>query len=130
MQEQATVIREMKTLDLNAAVKIGKDELKVSASEIRDGIKATINYPTSKALVALKEEEVIGFATVWWEAQSCKIGYIAVKGSEQNKGAGTTLINHIEALCRKKKLKMLHTSTQPDNKKAINFYKYNKFRRT
>ena len=124
------VIREMKNKDFNKVTNIGKAELKSSAKEIRDGISATTDYPTAKAFVALKGGTIIGFVTVWWEAQACKIGYIAVKKSEQNKGMGAAITKHIEDFCKRKRLRMLHTSTQPNNKNAIEFYMANGFRRT
>ncbi len=127
---QDIVIRKIKKLDINDVIKIGTAELKSSANEIKEGIKTAANYQTSKTFVALKDEKIIGFATIWWEAKACKIGYIAIKKNEQNKGIGTAIIKHIENFCRKRKLKMLHTSTQPDNEKAINFYRYNKFKKT
>ena len=56
------------------------------------------------------------------------IDLIAVSQRQQNKGVGSSLVNHINNFYYKKGKKFIITGTQNYNKKAISFYKKMKFK--
>jgi ribosomal protein S18 acetylase RimI-like enzyme len=80
--------------------------------------------------VLLKDDKVIGISGLYQDYEDPNsvrwLDYLAVDPKFQRIGYGTIILKNLEEICKKEKVKLICVFT--DNKKAINFYRKNKFK--
>ena len=82
----------------------------------------------SKLFIFSSRKKILGFILIIEKKKNVIIDLIAVSQRQQNKGVGSSLVNHINNFYYKKGKKFIITGTQNYNKKAISFYKKMKFK--
>lgn len=83
-----------------------------------------------EVLVAVCEDEIVGFCIFYANDQTTYIGYISMISVDHNKRnmhIGTTLLNHIYIVCRQRGMKTLKLSVRNKNIGAVRFYERNGF---
>jgi GNAT superfamily N-acetyltransferase len=104
----------------------GKEARKVMEYSLSPGIKPlNPNY-----YVLVLNNEIIGVSGLYYDYEDPKdimwMDYFAVKPEFQRKGWGTRMLENLENICKKKKVRMLCVFT--DRQGALEFYKNNGFK--
>lgn len=86
-------------------------------------LEEELSSPSSKYIVAKKENEIIGFAGIKITFDEADIMNIVVKKSNRNQGIGSLLLTNLISLCNKLKLKSITLEVNEENSIAINLYK-------
>jgi 1-aminocyclopropane-1-carboxylate deaminase/D-cysteine desulfhydrase-like pyridoxal-dependent ACC family enzyme/ribosomal protein S18 acetylase RimI-like enzyme len=81
-------------------------------------------------LIALHNDQIIGFLAIYTNNKQAKIAYIpliSVSQGYQRKGIGTVMLSRAIALARQTKMKHLWLRVKQDNEIAIHFYSKHRF---
>ena len=128
-------IKSLKKEDIPACLKI---VLETEASSNRKEAKKIMEYslaPGIKPLnpnyyVLFADNKIIGVSGLYYDYEDPEdiiwMDYFAVKPEFQRLGYGTKLLENLENICRKKKVRMLCVFTDKDG--ALKFYKKNGFK--
>lgn len=84
--------------------------------------KEELQSRNSKYLVAIFNNEIIGFAGIKIILDEADIMNIVTKKSLRNQGVGTLLLHEMILLCKKSNLKFLSLEVNEINKSAIHLY--------
>lgn len=128
-------IRGLNKKDIPICVKLVL-ETKVSsrrseASKIMElSLDPGIRFLNPDYYVLESENKIIGISGLYYDYEDPKdvlwMDYFAVSPKFQRRGYGKKMLNNLEKICEKKKIKMLCVFTDKDG--AINFYKKNGFK--
>jgi ribosomal-protein-alanine N-acetyltransferase len=88
-----------------------------------DILKSEILSDNSKYIVAILNEEIIGFAGIKIIFDTADIMNIVIKKSFRGKGFGKLLFNNLLALCKDNNLSTINLEVSSSNNTAINLYK-------
>lgn len=83
----------------------------------------------SEYFIALKNNEIVGFAGIWISVDDIHITNIVTKKVYRNHGIGTKLLNHLITTAKAKKLSSLTLEVNETNKSAISLYKKHHFQK-
>lgn len=81
-----------------------------------------MNRPTSLALVAISENEVVGYAVAWPE-QEVHVANIAVTPEFRQQGIGRLLLERIEEFGRQAGARSVYLEVRKSNSRARAFYR-------
>lgn len=83
----------------------------------------------SEYFIALKNNEIVGFAGIWISVDDIHITNIVTKKVYRNNGIGTKLLNHLITTAKAKKLSSLTLEVNETNKSAISLYEKHHFQK-
>lgn len=83
----------------------------------------------SEYFIALKNNEIVGFAGIWISVDDIHITNIVTKKVYRNHGIGTKLLNHLITIAKAKKLSSLTLEVNETNKSAISLYEKHHFQK-
>ncbi len=83
----------------------------------------------SEYFIALKNNEIVGFAGIWISVDDIHITNIVTKKVYRNHGIGTKLLNHLITTAKAKKLSSLTLEVNETNKSAISLYEKHHFQK-
>ena len=83
----------------------------------------------SEYFIALKNNEIVGFAGIWMSVDDIHITNIVTKKVYRNHGIGTKLLNHLITTAKAKKFSSLTLEVNETNKSAISLYKKHHFQK-
>ena len=127
-------IRDIEEKDYPAVLSLWNDVIGnkwVTAENIAPHYARVKNDDNYKTLVALIDDEVVGFITsaqtyaVGFDEQFMQINGIAVKSDKHNKGIGTKLIQSIEKYGHNKGIKNIYLCSGVQRTNAHEFFKRN-----
>jgi len=134
-------IRNLKKEDINACLKI---VLETEASSSRSEAKKIMEYSLAPGIKPLNPNyyvlelknpstglgQIVGISGLYFDYEDPKyimwMDYFAVTPKFQMQGYGTKMLENLENICKKKKVKMLCVFT--DKEGALKFYKNNGFK--
>jgi ribosomal protein S18 acetylase RimI-like enzyme len=129
------IIRNLNRKDIPTCLKIvleagassnGAEARKIMEYSLKRGI-APLN-PDYYVLVL--DNEVIGVSGLYYDYEDPKdilwMDYLAVKPELQRRGYGSKMLENLEKVCRKMKIRMLCVFTY--NEEALKFYEKNRFK--
>lgn len=122
-------MREIKvgTLDYLEGIKNIDDERFNDSSYKEDIFIAALSSSSSKILVALEDNKVIGFLLFTIEEDAVDIDHIAVKKECEGKGIATSLLSYLEKYLLATCINKIFLEVRKSNDKAIRLYEKNKF---
>lgn len=120
------VIREMKAEDAAAVAEIGYQSFPDPWSP--KSILETISNPQTICLLAEKSGKPIGYLFAYIAMDEAEIARIAVISEQRKRGAGTSLLEALEAACRKKEIRRILLDVRSGNKAARAFYTKHDFK--
>ena len=129
------IIRNLNKKDIPACLKIvleteassnGKEARKVMELSLAPGIK-----PLNPNYYVLElDGKIIGISGLYYDYEDPKdimwMDYFAISPSFQRQGLGTMMLENLESICKRKKVRMLCVFTDKDG--ALKFYKKNGFK--
>jgi len=130
-----TKIRLLGKKDIPACVKIilgtkagtNKDEVKRLMAL---SLKKSISFLNPNYYVLDLDNKVVGISGLYYDYEDPKdilwMDYLAVSPKFQRQGFGTELLNNLEGVCKKKKVRMLCVFAETEQ--AISFYLKNGFK--
>jgi len=127
-------IRKLERKDIPQALKIvletGASCSKKEAQKIMElSLEPGIKFLNPDYFVLSLENKIIGVFGLYYDYEDPKdvmwMDYFAVKPEFQRHGYGTKMLESLENICRKKKVRMLCVFTDNDN--ALEFYKNHGF---
>lgn len=93
-----------------------------------DSIAAEVNNPVAVFLVALKDDEVVGYLGMHHVVDEGYINNLAVKDTYRYKGVATALLHSLDEYAEEKKMEFITLEVRESNKVAISLYDKNDFR--
>lgn len=119
------------------AAKIGIRELKIEDAAAveemeyqsfpdpwsQNSILETISNPQTICLLAEKAGKTIGYLLAYTAVDEAEIARIAVAKDHRKQGTGKSLLNALEAICRKKQIGKVMLDVRESNQAARAFYK-------
>ena len=88
-----------------------------------------LENPLSEYIVAIYEEEVVGYAGIWKAIDEGHITNIVTKKDKRGNHIGNKMLEEIIALAKKKELKSVTLEVNEHNEVAINLYKKYNFKK-
>ena len=128
-------IRSLNKKDISYCLKI---VLKTGASSAKNEARKVMEYSLAPGIKPLNpnyyvlelDGKVIGVSGLYYDYEDPKdimwMDYFAVKSDFQKQGYGTKMLENLESICRKKKVRMLCVFT--DKNGALKFYRKNGFK--
>ena len=116
---------------LNIALKTGASCNKKEAKRIMEfSLAPGIKFLNPNYYILTLDGKIIGVSGLYYDYEDPKdvmwMDYFAVEPEYQRQGYGTKLLDNLEKICKKKKVRMLCVFT--DNLGALKFYKINGFK--
>ncbi len=93
-----------------------------------DSFTKELDNPVAFYFVALKDDQVIGYAGMWWSFDTCEITNIAVHPEYRRQGIGNTLLLELINLCKEYEVSYLNLDVRVTNDTAKNLYIKNGFK--
>ena len=84
--------------------------------------------PNSKYIVAIIDDQIVGYAGIWSILDEAHITNIVVKKDKRNNKIGTKLLEELIKMSKEEKIKVLTLEVNVNNKIAINLYKKYNFK--
>ncbi len=94
----------------------------------RNVLEDELKNPNSKYIVALENEQVVGYAGIWSVLDEAHITNIVVKKDYRNKKIGTMLLEELIKIAKSEKIRILTLEVNINNNIAINLYKKYNFK--
>lgn len=91
-------------------------------------LEGELKNPNSKYIVAIMENQVVGYAGIWSVLNEAHITNIVVKKDRRNNKIGTELLKELIKMAKKEKIEFLTLEVNVNNKIAINLYKKYNFK--
>ncbi len=109
---------------LDKTVKIYEESLGIDKNTAVNDLKHHSESKTSKVIIAVEEENVLGVVTLYWQEWNKigRIGIIGVSKDAQGKGIGKKLISESFDSAKKIGLRKIYVDTSVENKAAQIFY--------
>jgi len=86
-------------------------------------LEKELDNPLSEYIVAICEDEVVGYAGIWQAIDEGHITNIVTKKDKRGNNIGTKMLDKIIQLARKKALKNVTLEVNENNQVAIKLYK-------
>lgn len=86
-------------------------------------LKEELSSDSSKYIVAISKDEVIGFAGIKFALDQVDIMNIVTRKDYRNKGVGTLLLRELISICKEFKANYIFLEVSEDNEPAIKLYK-------
>ncbi len=86
-------------------------------------LKEELSSDSSKYIVAISKNEVIGFAGIKFALDQVDIMNIVTRKNYRNKGVGTLLLRELISICKEFKANSIFLEVSEDNEPAIKLYK-------
>ena len=77
--------------------------------------------------VIRNDDEIIGYADIWYLFENCDLTKIAVKERYRRKGYGDQLLKQLMKIAKNKGCEYMHLEVDVNNKEAIDLYRKNSF---
>lgn len=87
-----------------------------------------LKNPNSKYIVAIADEQVVGYAGIWSILDEAHITNIVVKKDYRNKKIGTMLLEELIKIAKSEKIRILTLEVNINNNIAIKLYKKYNFK--
>ena len=91
-------------------------------------LEGELKNPNSKYIVAIIENQVVGYAGIWSILNEAHITNIVVKKDKRNNKIGTELLEELIKMAKKEKIEFLTLEVNVNNKIARNLYKKYNFK--
>lgn len=114
------LVREMKTEDVAAVAEMEYQSFPDPWSQ--NSILETISNSLTICLLAEKAGKAVGYLFAYIAVDETEIARIAVVKEQQKKGIGTSLLQALEQICKKKQIKKLLLDVRESNQAARSFY--------
>lgn len=85
--------------------------------------KEDLNNENAKYYLLKDNDEIIGYAGIWFMFENCDLVNIAIKKDRQGNKLGEKLLKLIIAEAIKENCEFMHLEVKPSNTKAYNLYK-------
>lgn len=120
-------IREMKYLDIDKVFEIEKSSFYIpwSKKSFMDELKKN---KLAEYLVAIVDNEVVGYAGIWFIITEGHITNIAVEEKYRNQGVGSTLLDELINICISRDMIGITLEVSNFNTKAIKLYEKKGFK--
>lgn len=118
-------VREMKVEDAAAVSEMEYQSFPDPWSQ--KSILETLSNPRTICLLAEKSGKAIGYLSAYTAVDEAEIARIAVIKEQRKMGAGRSLLNELEEICRKKQIKKLLLDVRESNQGAREFYEKEHF---
>ena len=107
-----------------------KDDLKEQFDEFwnQNVLEKELQNPLSQYLVALYNNEVVGYAGLWQSIDEGHVTNIVIKKDKRGNHIGTKMLEEIINLAKAKGLKCVTLEVNEHNEIAINLYKKHEFK--
>jgi ribosomal protein S18 acetylase RimI-like enzyme len=122
--------RRMSKRDIPTLVRMSKDNmahivLSAWGTEWRDStLVQAVTDPDTFTEVAMNDERIIGYYTVFKRIDSVFIVSIQIQTQYQQKGLGSLMMSRVEAWARSSGVDMVELWVQSTNESAIKFYEH------
>ena len=114
------VLRELKREDAAAVAEMEQQIFSDPWSE--KGVMETIEQKQTICIAAEKAGHLLGYMLVYTAADEGEIARIAVQKEFRRRGAAGKMMQHLESICKDRKIKKLLLDVRESNKAARNFY--------
>lgn len=85
--------------------------------------KEDLNNENAKYYLLKDNEQIIGYAGLWFMFENCDLVNIAIKKDKQGQGLGKKLLKLVIREAIKEKCEFMHLEVRKNNTKAYNLYK-------
>lgn len=86
-------------------------------------LEQELNNENSYLVVAKKDNEIVGFASLWNVLEEAHLTNIVVKKNYRKQKIGAKLLEHLISICKDKKYTLLTLEVNESNLPAIELYK-------
>lgn len=86
-------------------------------------IKKELENPLSEYIVAIIDNEVVGYAGIWKPIDEAHITNIVTKKEKRGMNVGTTMLKELIKIAKQESLKDITLEVNVNNEAAINLYK-------
>lgn len=116
------IIELMKKEDIQEVLKIENEAFSYEPWKERNFIDELNNSELSEMFVMKENEELIGYAGLWYMFENCDLITLAIKDTYRTKGLGKQLLNFIINRAKEKGCEFMHLEVKVDNNTAIMLY--------
>ncbi len=114
------VIRTMTSADLAAVFDIEIDSYSMPWGD--DTFRGLLRRRDAEALVAVRQDGVVGYAIYWWVADQAELGNVAVSASARGQGTGGALVQAVLARAGRRGIREVFLEVRPSNHVAQRLY--------
>lgn len=117
------IIEKMRFEDIKDVVEIENEAFSYEPWKEKNFIDELNNEELSEMFVVKENDELIGYAGLWYMFENCDLITLAVKDSCRSKGVGKKLLKFLIDRAKEKGCEFMHLEVKVDNTNAIMLYK-------